>query len=59
MSTGDEMVEIKQFSPEFRNRLDAIVSFEALSEEVILRVVDKFLIELEDQLQEKSRSAIW
>ncbi len=53
-STGDEMVEIKkQFSPEFRNRLDAIVSFEALSEEVILRVVDKFLIELEDQLEEK------
>ena len=48
------MVEIKkQFSPEFRNRLDAIVSFEALSEEVILRVVDKFLIELEDQLEEK------
>ena len=54
VSTGDEMVEIKkQFSPEFRNRLDAIVSFEALSEEVILRVVDKFLIELEDQLEEK------
>ena len=54
VSAGDEMVEIKkQFSPEFRNRLDAIVSFEALSEEVILRVVDKFLIELEDQLEEK------
>ena len=54
VSNGDEMVEIKkQFSPEFRNRLDAIVSFEALSEEVILRVVDKFLIELEDQLEEK------
>ena len=50
----DEMVEIKkQFSPEFRNRLDAIVSFDGLSQEVILRVVDKFLIELEDQLQEK------
>jgi ATP-dependent Clp protease ATP-binding subunit ClpA len=54
VSAGDEMVEIKkQFSPEFRNRLDAIVSFDALSEEVVLRVVDKFLIELEDQLQEK------
>ncbi len=54
VSAGDEMVEIKkQFSPEFRNRLDAIVSFEALSEDVILRVVDKFLIELEDQLEEK------
>ena len=54
VKAGDEMVEIKkQFSPEFRNRLDAIVSFASLSEEVILRVVDKFLIELEDQLQEK------
>ena len=54
VKAGDEMVEIKkQFSPEFRNRLDTIVSFASLSEEVILRVVDKFLIELEDQLQEK------
>jgi ATP-dependent Clp protease ATP-binding subunit ClpA len=52
--TGDEMVEIKRlFSPEFRNRLDAIVSFAPLSEEVIMRVVDKFLMQLEDQLHEK------
>ncbi len=51
---GDEMVDIKKmFSPEFRNRLDAIVSFQALPENIILRVVDKFLIELEDQLHEK------
>jgi ATP-dependent Clp protease ATP-binding subunit ClpA len=51
---GDEMQEIKRvFTPEFRNRLDAIVSFKALDEEIILRVVDKFLIELESQLQEK------
>jgi ATP-dependent Clp protease ATP-binding subunit ClpA len=51
---GDEMQEIKrQFTPEFRNRLDAIVSFRALDEEIILRVVDKFLIELENQLQDK------
>jgi ATP-dependent Clp protease ATP-binding subunit ClpA len=51
---GDEMGEIKRlFSPEFRNRLDAIVSFAPLSEEVIMRVVDKFLMQLEDQLHEK------
>ena len=51
---GDEMQEIKRvFTPEFRNRLDAIVSFKSLDEEIILRVVDKFLIELESQLQDK------
>src|SRR3546814_8483379 len=43
----------KGFSPEFRNRLDAIVQFQALGFEHIMRVVDKFLIELEAQLQEK------
>ncbi len=53
-ATGDEMAEIKrQFSPEFRNRLDAIISFSALNENVIMRVVDKFLIQLEQQLAEK------
>jgi ATP-dependent Clp protease ATP-binding subunit ClpA len=51
---GDEMADIKRmFTPEFRNRLDAIVSFHALDEEVILRVVDKFLLQLESQLTEK------
>jgi ATP-dependent Clp protease ATP-binding subunit ClpA len=51
---GDEMAEIKRmFTPEFRNRLDTIISFKSLSEEVILRVVDKFLMQLEDQLHEK------
>ncbi len=51
---GDEMADIKKmFSPEFRNRLDAIVSFQPLPQEIILRVVDKFLIELEEQLHEK------
>ncbi|HXF47771.1 MAG TPA: ATP-dependent Clp protease ATP-binding subunit ClpA [Burkholderiaceae bacterium] len=51
---GDEMAEIKRiFTPEFRNRLDAIISFRALDEEIILRVVDKFLMQLEDQLHEK------
>ena len=43
----------KLFSPEFRNRLDAIIQFSALGFEHILRVVDKFLIELESQLSEK------
>ena len=51
---GDEMADIKRlFTPEFRNRLDATVSFKALDEEVILRVVDKFLLQLEGQLAEK------
>ncbi len=43
----------KAFTPEFRNRLDAIVEFGSLSPEVILTVVDKFLIELQTQLEEK------
>jgi len=51
---GDELADIKRmFTPEFRNRLDAQVSFRPLNEEIILRVVDKFLLELESQLQEK------
>jgi ATP-dependent Clp protease ATP-binding subunit ClpA len=51
---GDEMGDIKRlFTPEFRNRLDAIVSFRSLDEEIILRVVDKFLLQLEQQLAEK------
>ncbi|MBH1957461.1 MAG: ATP-dependent Clp protease ATP-binding subunit ClpA [Burkholderiales bacterium] len=51
---GDEMADIKRlFTPEFRNRLDAVVSFKALDEVVILRVVDKFLLQLETQLAEK------
>ncbi len=55
---GDEMAEIKRlFSPEFRNRLDAIISFKALDNEIILRVVDKFLTQLEAQLHEKKVEA--
>ena len=51
---GDEMADIKRlFSPEFRNRLDAMVSFKALDENIVLRVVDKFLLQLETQLGEK------
>ena len=51
---GDEQADIKRlFSPEFRNRLDATVSFASLSQDIIIRVVDKFLIQLEDQLHDK------
>ncbi len=51
---GDEMADVKRmFTPEFRNRLDAVVSFRALDEDIILRVVDKFLLQLEGQLAEK------
>ncbi len=51
---GDEMAEIKRmFTPEFRNRLDAMISFAPLDEGIILRVVDKFLMQLEAQLSEK------
>ena len=55
---GDEMEAIKRmFTPEFRNRLDAIISFRALDHDIIMRVVDKFLIQLEEQLQEKKVEA--
>ncbi len=43
----------RMFTPEFRNRLDAIVQFEPLGEDVIFTVVDKFLTELQGQLDEK------
>ncbi|MBZ0095371.1 MAG: ATP-dependent Clp protease ATP-binding subunit ClpA [Sulfuricella sp.] len=57
---GDEMAEIKRlFSPEFRNRLDGTISFAPLSREVILRVVDKFLMQLEEQLHEKKVEAVF
>jgi ATP-dependent Clp protease ATP-binding subunit ClpA len=59
-SAGDEMIDIKRmFTPEFRNRLDAIVSFAALDRDVILRVVDKFLMQLEEQLHDKKVDAIF
>ena len=58
--SGDEMADIKRmFTPEFRNRLDSIISFRALDEEVILRVVDKFLMQLEEQLHEKKVEAVF
>ncbi|HEX9851629.1 MAG TPA: ATP-dependent Clp protease ATP-binding subunit ClpA [Woeseiaceae bacterium] len=59
-TSGDEMGDIKRlFTPEFRNRLDAIVSFAPLDKEVILRVVDKFLMQLEEQLHEKKVEAVF
>jgi len=51
-SEGKEAIK-KIFSPEFRNRLDSVIHFNALSKEVILTVVDKFLVELQAQLDEK------
>jgi ATP-dependent Clp protease ATP-binding subunit ClpA len=52
--SSDGMGAIKRlFSPEFRNRLDDIIQFNALSKDVILDVVDKFLVELQVQLEDK------
>src|SRR5438477_738913 len=57
---GDESAEIKRlFSPEFRNRLDATISFKSLDHDIILRVVDKFLMQLEVQLHEKKVDAVF
>ena len=52
--TGDDMQEIKRmFSPEFRNRLDAVIHFKPLDEATIGHVVNKFVLELEAQLADK------
>jgi ATP-dependent Clp protease ATP-binding subunit ClpA len=57
---GDEMAEIRRmFTPEFRNRLDAIIAFASLSRDIILRVVDKFLMQLEDQLHDRRVDAVF
>ena len=48
-SDGMEAIK-KMFTPEFRNRLDSVVQFQPLGEDVILTVVDKFLTELQGQL---------
>ncbi len=58
--SSDSMSAIKKvFSPEFRNRLDAIIQFQPLSPDVIQHVVDKLLMELEVQLQEKKVSVFF
>jgi ATP-dependent Clp protease ATP-binding subunit ClpA len=54
LDAGDAIKKL--FTPEFRNRLDAVIHFKALDETVILNVVDKFLIELEAQLEAKKVS---
>ena len=52
-SDATEMIK-KAFSPEFRNRLDATISFAPLSKEVIIKVVDKFVLQLEAQLMDRN-----
>ncbi len=55
--SGDALEAIKQmFSPEFRNRLDAVIQFKPLDPQTISHVVDKFLVELESQLDSKKVS---
>ncbi len=52
---GDDQEAIKRlFTPEFRNRLDATISFAGLSPEIITRVVDKFVMQLENQLEDRN-----
>ncbi|MEO1551827.1 MAG: AAA family ATPase, partial [Pseudomonadota bacterium] len=52
---GEDTAAIeRQFTPEFRNRLDAIISFGALPKEVILQVVEKFVLQLEAQLMDRN-----
>ena len=46
----------KIFSPEFRNRIDSIIHFNNLSKEIVLSIVDKFIIEVEAQLEDKGVS---
>lgn len=56
-NSTDSMSEIKKaFSPEFRNRLDGIIWFNSLTPEIITQVVDKFIVELQVQLDEKGVS---
>ncbi len=51
---GEDLAAIeKMFTPEFRNRLDAVISFAALPKEVILQVVEKFVLQLEAQLMDR------
>jgi len=55
MRTGDDEEAINRlFTPEFRNRLDAVISFSPLSADTIGRVVDKFILQLEEQLADRN-----
>jgi ATP-dependent Clp protease ATP-binding subunit ClpA len=52
---GDDQEAVnRMFTPEFRNRLDAVIGFDALKPEVVSRVVDKFVMELEGQLADRN-----
>jgi ATP-dependent Clp protease ATP-binding subunit ClpA len=52
---GDDQEAInRMFTPEFRNRLDAIISFAPLAPETIGKVVDKFILQLEEQLADRN-----
>ncbi|NIZ14843.1 ATP-dependent Clp protease ATP-binding subunit ClpA [Phaeobacter sp. HF9A] len=54
---GEDTIAIERtFTPEFRNRLDAVISFGALPKEVILQVVEKFVLQLEAQLMDRNVS---
>ena len=65
--TGEDTAAIERtFTPEFRNRLDAVISFAPLGREIILQVVDKFVLQLEAQLMDRNvhielspEAAIW
>jgi len=53
--TGEDTAAIERtFTPEFRNRLDAVISFSALPKETIMRVVEKFVLQLEAQLMDRN-----
>jgi len=53
--TGEDTAAIERtFTPEFRNRLDAVISFGALPKETIMRVVEKFVLQLEAQLMDRN-----
>src|SRR3546814_16486164 len=59
-TAGDELADIKRmFTPEFRNRLDAIISFIPLSRDGIFRVGTKFLMQLEGQINHKPGAALF
>ncbi len=53
-SSDNAVILKRQFTPEFRNRLDAVINFKALDEQTIGLVVDKFIMELEEQLSSKN-----
>ena len=55
MENDYEDTELKKFfSPEFRNRLDGVITFNKLSKEIMLKIVGKFLVELKDQVKDKA-----